>query len=342
MNKQIILPTAIAAVIGLAGLSLVLYAWHMPPFKPAMPSTENAYLRGTITPVSPQVSGYIREVPVVDFQEVKEGDVIAVIDDRSARQKLAQAEASLAAALAAIEVANQNVQSAEVMERAYAANLESAEIQLATAHNDTDRTSALRERGVATEAAGEQALLMLQKAEAAVRYAQAQLDAQHQQVQTARAQIASGEAQKASAEAALEIARLDVENTVVRAPTDGRLGQVAARVGQFVSAGTALVSHVGQDVWLVANFNESDMTDIHLGDAVSFTVDAVKGLAFTGHVESFSPATASEFSLTAGTNATGNFTKIAQRVPVRIAIDAGQEGIDRLAPGYSAIVALDE
>ncbi|WP_151720300.1 HlyD family secretion protein [Gemmobacter serpentinus] len=340
MNRSLILPTAIAGIIGLTGVLLVLFAWHLPPFAPAQPTTENAYLRGKVTTLAPQLSGYIREVRVADFQTVQEGDVIAVIDDRIYRQKLAQAEATLAAAHAASEIATQNVRSAEAMLRSDQAALDAAILGVETAQSDNNRTASLRERGVTSASATEQSALALQKALSASSQAQATLEVQREQIANARAQIASAQAQIDSAAAAVELARIDLANTEIRAPSAGRLGQVSVRVGQYVSPGTALVSHVGQDLWVIANFNEGSLNDIRVGATAEFSVDALDGQRFTGRVEGFSPAAASEFSLIAGTNATGNFTKIAQRVPVRIAIDPDQDRADLLAPGLSVVVSV--
>ncbi|WP_299842855.1 HlyD family secretion protein [uncultured Paracoccus sp.] len=341
MTLTKILPTAIATLIGIAGVLLLLFAWHLPPFRPAQPTTENAYIRGKVTALAPQLSGYLAAVEVADFQTVAKGDVIARIDDRIYRQKLAQAEAGLETARAASAVAEQNIQSAEAVWRADEAALTAAQTALSTATSDDQRTQALKARGVASQAAGEQTVLALQKAQSGVSQAQATLDVQQENINSAKTQVSSAKASIASAEAAVQLARIDLENTVIRAPADGRLGQVSARVGQYVTPGTALVSHVGSDVWVIANFKETGLNGMKRDLPVSFTVDALGGRAFTGHVASFSPATASEFSLLAGTNATGNFTKIAQRLPVRIAIDPGQEMAELLAPGLSVIVHVE-
>ncbi|MFT4148835.1 MAG: HlyD family secretion protein [Paracoccaceae bacterium] len=341
MTKTHLLPTVIATVIGIAGVLLLLFAWHLPPFTPADPTTENAYIRGKVTSVAPQLSGYLSAVEVADFQTVAKGDVIARIDDRIYRQKLAQAEAGLAASQAGLAVAEQSVHSAEAVWRADQAALEAAQSALTTAKSDDERTSALNARGVATQAATEQSRLALQKAESAVSQAQAALDVQRENINSARTQISSAQASISSAQAAVQLAQIDLDNTVIRAPADGRLGQVSARVGQYVSAGTALVSHVGKDVWVIANFTETGLHGMRPDLPVRFTVDALGGRAFSGRVEAFSPATASEFSLLSGTNATGNFTKIAQRLPVRIAIDPGQEMSQYLAPGLSVVVHVD-
>ncbi|MDH2326928.1 HlyD family secretion protein [Cereibacter sp. SYSU M97828] len=341
MNKSLILPTAIAIVIGIAGVLLLLFAWHLPPFSHSDPTTENAYVRGRVTTLSPQLSGYLIAVEAADFQKVSEGDVIARIDDRPYRQKLAQAEAGLASARASLEVARQNEQSAQASERASAAALEASRVALTTAQSNSARTQELRSRGVAADTAQEQAALSLQQASANVAQAEVQLEVQHEAINSAHAQATAAEAQIANAEATVELARIDLSNTVIHAPSDGTLGQVSARVGQYVTAGTGLVSHVGNDVWVIANFKETSLHGMRLGQPVHFAVDAMGGRTFTGRVEGFSPATASEFSLLAATNATGNFTKITQRVPVRISIDEGQDLAEYLAPGLSVIATVD-
>ncbi|MCZ0960026.1 HlyD family secretion protein [Paracoccus benzoatiresistens] len=341
MKKENLLPTLIALVIGAAGVLLLLYAWHLPPFQASEPTTENAYVRGKVTIIAPQVTGYVSAVEVTDFQPVKAGDVIARIDDRIPRQKLAQAEAQLAAARAAMEVATQGVASAEAVVRAEEAGARSARSALTTAQANWDRSEALRTRGVASQSAAEQSELALQQADAAVTQAEAQLDVQREAVKSARVALQSHQAEIASAEAAVELARIDLDNTVIRAPADGRLGHVSIRVGQYVTPGAALVSHVGSDVWVIANFKETSLTGLQPGEVVRFTADALQHQGFTGRVESFSPATASEYSLLAGTNATGNFTKIAQRLPVRISIDPGQPRVEDLRPGMSVVVHVD-
>ncbi|MBK4217434.1 HlyD family secretion protein [Paracoccus caeni] len=341
MKKENILPTAIALVIGLAGVLLLLYAWHLPPFQPSEPTTENAYIRGKVTALAPQVTGYVSAVEVEDFQEVAEGDVIARIDDRIARQKLAQAEAQLAAAQAALEVATQSVASAEAVVRADEAGVSSARSALTTARTSWDRSQALRSRGVASQSSADQSELTLQQAEAGVTQAEAQLDVQREAVKSARVALQSRDADIASAQASVELARIDLENTVIRAPQDGHLGQISVHVGQYVTPGTAMTSLVGNEVWIIANFMETSLKGLRPGEVVHFTVDAMQHRAFTGRVEAFSPATASEYSLLAGSNATGNFTKIAQRLPVRISINPNQEMSNYLRPGMSVIVRVD-
>lgn len=340
MSKSHILPTIIAAVIGLAGVLLVLFAWHLPPFSHSEPTTENAYIRGKVTTLSPKLTGYLSEVAVADFQTVKKGDLIARIEDNTYRQNLAKAEAALASTQAAMRVSEESILSAEAVGRSDQAALESAQSSLAIATSDAERSRALQQRGVTSKSDADQIELTLQKAHATLRQAEAQIDVQKEAIATAKLQISARQAEIDSAAAAVELAKIDLQNTEIRAPEDGKLGQVAARVGQYVSAGTALVSHVGKDVWVIANFKETELHGMREGQAVRLAVDALGGRVFSGKVASFSPATASEFSVLSGSNATGNFTKIAQRLPVRISIDPDQEMDQYLVPGLSVEVRV--
>jgi len=337
MTREHLLPTIIAAIIGLAAVLLVLFAWHLPPFSSSSPMTENAYIRGRVIALAPQQSGYIREVFVNDFGQVAKGEPIAKIDDRIYRQKLTQAEAALEAARAALAVGEQAVVSARAVERSYQASLEAAEAALEVARTRSKRAHALSERGITSTSELDVIDLELSQSETAARQAKAQLEMQDEAIASAVSQLSARQAEIQNAEAAVELARIDLQNTLVTAPEDGRLGQVSARPGQYVTPGTVLVNLVGNDVWVIANFKETELSGMEVGTPVSFTVDALNGSRFKGHVEAFSPATASEFSVLSSSNVTGNFTKIAQRLPVRIAIDAGQQGINLLAPGMSVI-----
>ncbi|WP_460274041.1 HlyD family secretion protein [Celeribacter sp. ULVN23_4] len=341
MKKTHALPTAIAVSIGIAGILLLLYAWHLPPFNSAQPTTENAYIRGQVTTIAPQLSGYISAVEVTDYQAVKTGDVIARLDDRIYRQKLAQAKAQLASAKAALEVGKQSVSSAEASLRATEASHDAAKSALEIAQTNWDRIETLHTRGVASQSDLDTSHQSLQQAKATETQTAAQIVVQQEALKSARVALAADDADIASANAAVALAEIDLDNTVIRVRQDGHLGAVSARVGQYVSAGTSLVTEIGKDVWIVANFKETAIGDIRLGDDVSFTVDALHGKTFHGKVDSFSPATASEYSLLSGSNATGNFTKIAQRLPIRISIDADQEMADHLTPGLSVVVEVE-
>ncbi|CAM5222607.1 hemolysin secretion protein D [Bosea thiooxidans] len=333
--------TYIALAIGLAGLVVILYAWRLPPFASAIETTENAYVRGQVTVIAPQLAGYVAEVPVQDFAAVKQGDLLLRIDGRIYAQKLEQARASLAAQRAALANSEQARAAAEARLRASQANVASAEAALRTAEANWGRIEPLRERGVVSQTSTDQSQQALDQARASLTATQAAVDVAQQDVQTAIVNRQSLEAAVEGAEAAVHLAEIDLQNTRITAPQDGRLGEVSARLGQYVSAGTQLMALVPAQTWVIANFKETQLAGMRIGQPVSFTVDALRHARLTGRIERFSPAAGSEFSIIRADNATGNFIKIAQRVPVRIAIDPGQALAERLAPGMSVVVSVD-
>ncbi|MCP4561557.1 MAG: HlyD family secretion protein [Bosea sp.] len=333
--------TYIALAVGLAGISVILYAWRLPPFANAIETTENAYVRGQVTVIAPQLAGYIAEVAVQDFATVKQGQLLVRIDERIFQQRLEQARASLAAQHAALANSEQARHAAEARLRASEANVASAEAALRTAEANWSRIEPLRERGVVNQTNADQSLQALDQAKAGLTASNAAVDVSRQEVQSAIVNKASLEAAVQGAEAAVHLAEIDLQNTRITAPQDGRLGEVSARLGQYVSAGTQLMALVPSQVWVIANFKETQLPGMRIGQKVSFTVDALRHARLTGMIERFSPAAGSEFSVIRPENATGNFVKIAQRVPVRIAIDPGQALAERLSPGMSVVVSVD-
>ncbi len=335
------LSTYIALAIGLAGVALVLYAWRLPPFASAIETTENAYVRGQVTVIAPQLAGYVAEVPVQDFATVKQGDLLLRIDDRIFAQKLEQARAGLAAQRAGLANSDQARATAEARLRAAVANVASAEAALRTAEANWGRIEPLRERGVVNQTSTDQSQQALDQARASLTANNAAAEVARQDIQTAIVNRQSLIAAVEGAEAAVHLAEIDLINTRILAPQDGRLGEVSARLGQYVSAGTQLMALVPAQVWVIANFKETQLSGMRVGQPVSFTVDALRHAKLSGHIERFSPAAGSEFSVIRPDNATGNFIKIAQRVPVRIAIDPGQPLAERLTPGMSVVVSVD-
>lgn len=333
--------TYVALAIGLVGLAVILYSWRLPPFASAVETTENAYVRGQVTVIAPQLAGYVAEVPVQDFAAVKQGDLLLRIDDRIYAQKLEQARASLAAQRAALANSEQSRAAAEARLRASEANVASAEAALRTAEANWGRIEPLRERGVVSQTSTDQSQQALDQARASLTAAHAAVDVARQDVQTAIVNRQSLEAAVEGAQAAVHLADIDMQNTRITAPQDGRLGEVSARLGQYVSAGTQLMALVPAQTWVIANFKETQLPGMRVGQPVSFTVDALRHATLTGKIERFSPAAGSEFSVIRADNATGNFIKIAQRVPVRIAIDQGQPLANELAPGMSVVVSVD-
>ena len=335
------LSTYVALAIGLVGLTVILYAWRLPPFTSATETTENAYVRGQVTIIAPQLAGYVAEVPVQDFATVKQGDLLLRIDDRIFAQKLEQARASLAAQRAALANSDQARATAEARLRAAVANVASAEAALRTAEANWGRIEPLRERGVVSQTSTDQSQQALDQARASLTATNAAVDVARQDVQAAIVNRQSLVAAVEGAEAAVHLAEIDLQNTRILAPQDGRLGEVSARLGQYVSAGTQLMARVPAQTWVIANFKETQLAGKRVGQPVSFTVDALRHARLTGTIERFSPAAGSEFSVIRADNATGNFIKIAQRVPVRIAIDPGQPLAAELAPGMSVVVSVD-
>lgn len=342
MLKKIFSPaTLIILLVGLGGLGLVLYAWRLPPFTSSVQMTDNAYLRGYVTTLSPQVSGYVVDVPVNDYQLVKAGDVVVKIDDRIYRQKLAQAEATLASQTAALNNSHQQEVSAKANIASSEAAVDSAKAAVKQARLANERQANLARSGVGTTSVQEQAQATLDKANAALLQAQAALEVSRQQLQTIVVNRGSLEAAVSGAQAAVELAKIDLDNTSIHAPRDGRVGEVGARVGQYVTAGTQLMAVVPQDVWVIANFKETQLQGMEVGQPATVTVDALGHKQLRGRIERFSPAAASEFAVIRSDNATGNFVKIAQRVGVRIKLDPDQPSVSDLQPGLSVVVTVD-
>ncbi|MBD8601790.1 HlyD family secretion protein [Pseudomonas sp. CFBP 8771] len=336
-----VLSSLIFASIALVGVAIVLYAWQLPPFSSHIESTENALVRGQVTIIGPQLAGYVFEVPVQDFQFVKAGDLLVRLDDRIYRQRLNQALAQVQVQKTALANNLQQRRSAEATITQRQAAVADSEAQARKGAADLGRNQNLisdgsvsrRELDV-TRAANAQALASVAQAKAALAIAREDL-------QTVIVNRDSLAANVANAEAAVELARIDLDNTRILAPRDGQLGQVGVRLGAYVNSGAQLMALVPDTLWVMANMKETQMADVRIGQPVSFTVDALDHLRLRGHVQRISPATGSEFSLLQADNATGNFVKIAQRIPVRITVDPDQDGAHRLRPGMSVVVSID-
>lgn len=336
-----ILSSVMFALVAIVGVMVVLYAWQLPPFSSEIVSTENAVVRGQVTIIGPQLSGYVYEVPVQDFQFVKAGDLLVRLDDRIYKQRLNQALAQLEQQKAALANNLQQRKSAEATILQKQAAIANSDAQTRKSQADLRRNEELirdgsvsrRELDV-TRAADAQAVAVLAEARAA-------LDISRQDLETVIVNRASLQASVLSAEAAVELARIDLDNTRVLAPRSGRLGQIGVRLGAYVNSGAQLMALVPDTLWVIANMKETQMDKVRIGQPVSFTVDALNHLQLRGHVQRISPATGSEFALLQSDNATGNFVKIAQRVPVRITVDPDQVEAQRLRPGMSVVVSID-
>jgi multidrug resistance efflux pump len=328
-------------VIAVLAVLAILYAWRLPPFAGLHEDTDNAYVRGRVTIISPQVSGYVTSVPVQDFAEVKAGQVLATIDDRIYRARVAQAEANVAAQQAALANSTQAQRSRETATLSQDAGIANARAQLQKAQADMRRADTLVADGSISAREHDQTRAALLAAQAAVQQASAGRAIGTQDVRTVVVGRAGLEASVEAARAQLRLAQIDLDNTVIRAPTDGQLSEIGVRNGAYVTPGTQLLFLVPHDVWVIANFKESQTHAMRVGQSASFRVDALGDVRFTGHIQNLAPAAGSEFAVIKSDNATGNFVKVAQRIAVRIAIDPGQAAARRLRPGMSVEVAID-
>ncbi|MTV40003.1 HlyD family secretion protein [Duganella radicis] len=336
-----IISALLFSLVALVGVLVVLYAWRLPPFSSAIVSTENALVRGQVTLIGTQLPGYVVDVKVQDFQYVKQGELLAQIDDRIYQQRYEQASAQLAAQKAALENWAQSQRTAEAGVVLNQATLANAEAQAAKSVADLKRVDSLAADGSLSLREQDSSRAARAQTAAAVSQARASLEIAKQQVRTVAVNKQSLEAAVAAAEAALKAARVDLDNTRITAPEDGQLGQVTVRKGAYVNTGAQLMGLVPKQLWVIANLKETQMNNVQVGQPATFKVDALDGAQLTGVVERISPATGSEFSVLPADNATGNYVKIAQRIPVRIRIDNGQAKARRLAPGMSVIVSID-
>jgi multidrug resistance efflux pump len=336
-----IISAIVFSLVALVGVLIVLYAWRLPPFSSAIVSTENALVRGQVTLIGTQLPGYVVDVKVQDFQYVKQGDLLAQIDDRIYQQRYAQAVAQLAAQKAALDNWAQSHRTAEAGVVLNQATLANAEAQAAKSIADLKRVDSLAADGSLSLREQDSSKAAKAQTMAAVAQARASLEIAKQQVRSVTVNKQSLEAAVAAAEAALKAAKVDLDNTRIVAPEDGQLGQVTVRKGAYVNTGAQLMGLVPKQLWVIANLKETQMNNVQVGQPATFKVDALDGAQLTGVVERISPATGSEFSVLPADNATGNYVKIAQRIPVRIRIDAGQAKARRLAPGMSVIVSID-
>jgi multidrug resistance efflux pump len=333
--------TALLVALLLAGSLLALYAWDLPPFHRTVQVTDNAYVRGQTTVIAPQVSGYVTQVFAQDFEQVREGQPLVQIDERIYRQRVAQAEASLASQIANLANSQQSQRSSEASVAGQSAAMANAQAQLVRAQADMRRVSELAAQGSLSLRERDQTLAALRQAEAGVRQAEAQRSIASEQVRTVVVGRGGLQAAVENARASLQLAKIDLANTLVRAPQAGQVSELGVRLGQYVTAGTQLLFLVPQRVWVVANFKEAQTARITPGQRATVNVDALGDAELKGVVLQLAPAAGSEFSVIRPDNATGNFVKVPQRIAVRIAIDPNQPLAKRLRPGMSVEARVD-
>ncbi|WP_249674236.1 HlyD family secretion protein [Pseudomonas abieticivorans] len=331
------------SALALIGLVLLAgYAWHWWQVGRFVESTDDAYIGAETTVVGPKVSGYIAQVAVQDNQPVKAGDLLIKIDDRDYRAAVAKAQGAVAAqqALLANLDATEHLQQAVISQAD--AGIGAASAEMVRSRNDNARYKTLTQTNAVSVQNAQQVETTFKTAQANNARAQAQLLAAQRQLNVIDTQKQQARAALMQANADLEVAQLNLGYTELRAPVDGVIGNRRARVGAFAAAGTQLLAVVpASGLWVDANFKEDQLAEMRAGQAVVIRADVLPGKTFHGHLDSLAPATGAQFSVLPPENATGNFTKIVQRVPVRIFLDPADAVLGQLRPGLSVTAAVD-
>jgi len=333
---------ALVFIIALTILIVVTTRWNRWQGAAGWQQTDDAYLQADLTPIAAKVPGYLTDVPVQDFQRVRAGQVIAQVYDHDYKAQVAQAEAQLASATAqaAALKAQINLQGANV--EAARAVIASTTAALDQNTRDLTRQKTLLETGSSSTEAGEKLTTGRQQLSAQLAQNRAQADAASRQLGVLAAQESQAEAAMASARAALDLAQINLGYTRIVAPQDGVLAQRQVKPGQYVGVGTQITSLTPlPHVWVIANYKETQITHMAAGERAEVRVDAYPGHVMKGHVVAFAPGAGSVFALLPPDNATGNFTKVVQRVAVKILIDDADGLEDRLRPGLSVVARID-
>jgi membrane fusion protein (multidrug efflux system) len=366
-KKSLIIPLIVllAAAGLLFGIAGHWTGWHGSRLDQ---ETDDAYLKADMTPLSTRISGTIRRVNVGDYQSVKAGQTLIEIDDDDYRATLNQARAALAGSEAALEdnqaakkiqdalidAANAGVAQAQAALNAAKASIASVSPELDKALTELHRQQALFDTKAATHQQLEAAIAQegqlsgqldarkadLARADAALGTSRSQLEAAKRQRGALNTKDDVYRADIEAKKAAIVVARVNLAYTRITAPTDGTVGERHVLAGQLVAPGTQMIDLVQSDVWIQANFKETQLTNIRVGDSADVRIDTFPNRAFHGKVDQLSPASGSQFALLPPDNATGNFTKVVQRVPVKVVLFSGQPYLDRLRPGFSAVVIV--
>ena len=366
-KKSLIIPLIV--LVAAAGL-LFGIAGHWTGWQGSRPDqeTDDAYLKADVTPLSTRISGTVRKVNVGDYQTVKTGLTLIELDDDDYRATLDQAKAALAASEAAlednqaakkiqdaqIEAASAGVLQAQAATNSAKASITSVSPELDKALTELHRQQALFDAKAATHQQLETATAQegqlsgllegrkadLARAEGALATSQSQLEAAKRQREALNVKDNVYKADIQAKKAAIVVAQVSLDYTRITAPTDGTVGERHVLAGQLVAPGTQMIDLVQSDVWVQANFKETQLTNMQVGDTADIRIDTFPNRVFHGKVDQLSPASGSQFALLPPDNATGNFTKVVQRVPVKIVLFPGQPYLERLRPGFSAVVIV--
>jgi membrane fusion protein (multidrug efflux system) len=325
---------AVASLVAVAAGGY--YAWHYWTVGRFQVSTDDAYVKADNTTIAPKVSGYIAAVLVGDNQQVKTGQILAQIDDGDFRVTLDQTKADVAAALAAIATKNAqlSLQEANIAAARNAVDVDQA--NLTFAEQEDQRYGRLAKTGYGSVQNAQQAASRAAAARATLARDKSALDAATGQVEVLKAELAQAQATLAHDRAVQRQAELNLSYTTIMSPIDGVVGNRAVRIGQYVQAGTQLMAVVPLEApYIIANYKETQLTDVRPGQPATISVDTFPGVIAKGHVDSIAPASGQEFALLPPDNATGNFTKVVQRIPVKIVLDPGSPLVGALRPGMS-------
>jgi membrane fusion protein (multidrug efflux system) len=335
--------TVSVGILAIAAALAILFSsrWDAWVGARADQTTDDAYVKGDFTPLSAKINGYVRKVPINDFQNVKAGQLLVEIEDDDYKARVDQAQADVMTAEAAIT----NLKSRKTYQHSVIVDAESA---IAATQADVERTrlEEIRQRDLVASTYGTQQHLEQATADekrflATLARDRAELEAQRQQLGVLDTEELQLRAQLKAKQAMLDLSKITLGYTRIVAPVDGWVGERGVREGQYVGPGVQVIAVVPLDtVWVVADYKETQLTRVAVGQPASITVDTFPGVVVTGHVDSISPASGSQFSLLPPDNATGNFTKVVQRIPVKIVLDRGQSLSGRLRPGMSVIATI--
>lgn len=336
--KKRILRATILGLIAAGAVGGGTY-WYLHRFDE---STDNAYVHGDITAIAPKVSGYVVAIPVHDNQSVRAGDILVRIEDRDYQARVDQAQAGIKAAEAAISQIDKSLIAQQAVIAEARAGVDTWKAEEARARRELKRTNSLVRNDYASRQSQDNARADADKATAGLAQAEAQVASAESQVAVLQANRKAQEAALLQAKATLELAQANLDHTVITAPVDGVIGNRAVRLGQYVAPGTQMMALVPLDsLWIEANYKETQITDMEPGQTARISVDAFPDVPLTGVVDSLSPASGGQFSLLPAENASGNFTKIVQRIPVRIRLPKDNPLLGKLRPGLSVIVDVD-
>ncbi|MFB4358334.1 HlyD family secretion protein [Pantoea sp. BS_4] len=340
MRALVMRKTVLLSLLLLVLLAMALIVWSVMTRNDHR--TNDAWVNADYTLVAPKVSGYIASVRVKDNQQVAAGELLATLDDRDYKVALESAEAALQVSEAKLLSSKAQLEQQQSVIDEQKASVSASQASAQYAGQSAERYNRLYQRGTVAADEQQKASSAQRSASAAVRQSEAALASAIKQVGVLQAAVRSAEADVAAARASVDQARLNLSYTRIVAPVAGMVGQRAVRLGAYVSAGTRLLAVVPlQQTYITANYLETQLQDVLPGQPVRIRVDALPDQIFTGHVDSLAPATGATFAAIAPDNATGNYTKVVQRLPVKIVLDQNQKNLAQLRVGMSAVPDID-